>query len=103
MKKSKVDASDYRNGKNKTILTNFLENQTDMPPISLSDMPYIEISGRNHIELDGLYKILEYKPERLKLRFRHCTVCFNGENMFIRNFSNKTAIVEGKLSSIEFE
>lgn len=103
MRKSKTDSGDLNNRKNKTTFAKFLEDKTDMPPISLSDMPYIEISGRNHIELDGLYKILEYKPERLKLRFKHCTVCFNGENMFIRNFSNKTAVVEGKLSSIEFE
>ncbi len=82
---------------------NFLEKQTDMPPISLADMPYIEISGRNHIELDGVHKILEYKKEKLRLRFKKCTVCFNGENLYIRNFSEKNAIIEGTVSSIEFE
>ena len=89
--------------KYKKTFAGFMEKQTDMPPISLSDMPYIEISGRNYAELDGVHKILEYKEERLKIRFHHCTVCFNGENLFIRNFSNKNAIIEGTISSIEFE
>ncbi|MEE1280107.1 MAG: YabP/YqfC family sporulation protein [Oscillospiraceae bacterium] len=103
MRKPKSNSSDLKKQKSKATFAQFLEKQTDMPPISLSDIPYIEISGRNHIELDGVHKILEYKQERLKLRFRHCTVCFNGENLFIRNFSNKNAVIEGTVSSIEFE
>jgi len=84
-------------------LTSFLEKQTDMPPVSISDLAYIEISGQNHIELDGIQKILEYKEDRIRIRFRHSTVCFNGEKISLRNFSKKNAIIEGKVNSIEFE
>ncbi|MBE6788282.1 MAG: hypothetical protein E7539_01300 [Ruminococcaceae bacterium] len=84
-------------------LSHFIEKQTDMPPVSVSDLAYIEISGQNHIELDGIRKILEYKEDRIKIRFRHNTVCFNGEKISIRNFSKKNAIIEGKINSIEFE
>ena len=84
-------------------LSDFLEKQTDMPPISLSDIPYIEISGRKHIELDGVHKILEYNGERIKIRFRKATVLFSGEGLYISNFSGKTAIIKGKLESVVFE
>ena len=87
---------------NKTF-SDFLEKQTDMPPVSLSDIPYIEISGRKHIELDGVHKILEYSNEKIKIRFRKVSVSFNGEGLFISNFSGKTAIIEGKLETVVFE
>lgn len=103
MKKPKFTASDEQNRKRKYTLADFLEKQTDMPPASLADIPYIEISGKNHIELDGVHKILEYKEEKLRIRFHHCTVCFNGENLCIRNFSQKNAVIEGEIASIEFE
>ncbi len=95
--------------KNKTdkIRTNkfasFVENQTDMPPVSISDLPYIEISGQNHIEIDGIQKILEYKENIIKIRFRHSTVCFNGEKLCLKDYNKKNAVIEGKITSVEFE
>ncbi len=89
--------------KNKKTFSDFLEKQTDMPPVSLSDIPYIEISGRKHIELDGVHKILEYSDEKIKIRFRKATVSFIGNGLFISNFSSKNAIIEGELVSLVFE
>lgn len=89
--------------KHRKTFSDFLEKQTDMPPVSLSDIPYIEISGRKHIELDGVHKILHYSGEIIKIRFRKATVSFNGEGLFISNFSGKTAIIEGFLTSVVFE
>ena len=89
--------------KNKKTFSEFLEKQTDMPPVSLADIPYIEISGRKHIELDGVHKILEYSGEKIKIRFRKATVSFSGEGLFISNFSGRTAIIKGRLTSVVFE
>ena len=89
--------------RNEKSFSNFIEKQTDMPPVSLSDIPYIEISGRRHIELDGVHRILEYSGEKIKIRFRKATVSFNGNGLFISNFSGKTAIIEGTISSVVFE
>lgn len=95
-----------RNKADKTLakkFASFVENQTDMPPVSISDLPYIEISGQKHIEIDGIQKILEYKENIIKIRFHHSTVCFNGENLFLRDYNQKNAIIEGKICSVEFE
>jgi len=81
----------------------FAQNQTDMPLISLDDLSYIEISGQNHIELDGIRKILEYKDDVIKIRFKHNTVVFKGEKISLANYSQKTAVIEGKIKLIEFE
>ena len=88
---------------NKEKVRKLIENQTDMPPISLSDLPYIEISGQNHIEVDGIRKILEYKNDIIKIRFKHTTVCFKGNDISLTNYSKKNAIIEGKINLIEFE
>lgn len=84
-------------------LNKILENQTDMPPVSLSNLSYIEISGDNHIELDGIVKILECNENLIRIRFKHKTVLFKGENLQIRNYFNKSAIINGKITSIIFE
>lgn len=84
-------------------LNSFVERQTDMPPVSISDLPFIEISGQNHIEIDGIQKILEYKENIIKIRFRHSTISFNGENLTLRDYNQKSAIIEGKIRSVEFE
>ena len=89
--------------KNRRSFSEFLENQTDMPPISLSDIPYIEISGRKHIELDGVHKILEYNSDKIRIRFRHSTVAFSGNELFISNFRGRTAIIKGVVASVVFE
>ena len=92
-----------REKRSKKSLSEFLEKQTDMPPVSISDIPYIEISGRKHIELDGVYKILNYSGEKIRIRFRKATVSFSGDGLFISNFSGKNAIIEGELTSVVFE
>ncbi len=84
-------------------ITTFVENQTDMPPISISDLPYIEISGQSHIEIDGIQKILEYKENLIKIRFRHSTVNFKGQCLNLRDYNKKNAVIVGKISSVEFE
>ena len=85
------------------IIKETIEKQTDMPPISLSDISYIEISGDKHIELDGIKKILHYKDDIISIRFKHMSVTFKGNNISLTNYSGKTAIIEGKISAIEFE
>ena len=84
-------------------ISKLLENQTDMPPVSLSNSSYVEITGHNHIELDGIIKILECNENFLRIRFKNKTVLFKGENLNIRNYFNKSAIINGEINSIIFE
>ncbi len=81
----------------------FAENQTDMSPISLADLPYIEISGQNHIEIEGIYKIIECKENIIKLKFKKQTVSFDGVGLFMQNFSEKNAVIKGKINSVTFD
>ena len=80
-----------------------LEKETDMPLVSLADLPFIEITGNNHIELDGIRKIIESNKETIKISFKKDVVIFSGDNLSIRNFCGKTAIIEGDISIISFE
>ena len=80
-----------------------IQRETDMPPISLMDMPFIEITGNNHIEIDGIRKIIETNQNAVKIKFKDYCIGFMGENLNIRNFSGKSAIIEGEISAISFE
>lgn len=87
----------------KLSTADFVQSQTDMPPISLMDLPYIEISGQNHIEIEGIYKITEYNSNTIKLKFKRNVVCFMGVDLHMQNFSDKNTVIKGKISSIVFE
>lgn len=87
----------------KINLIKSIEKETDMPLISLADLPFIEITGNNHIEVDGIRKIIESNKETIKISFKKDVVTFSGDNLLIRNFSSKSAIIEGDISIISFE
>lgn len=86
----------------KSNLIKKLEKETDMPPISLTDTSFIEITGNNHIELDGIKRIIESNKDIIKILFKKEVITFSGYNLLIRNFSGKTAIIEGDISNISF-
>lgn len=89
--------------KNKNKRISFLKEQTNMPPIALADLSFIEITGKNYVEIDGIKKILECNREKIIIRFKDNTVDFSGKELIIRNFNEKSAIIEGSISSIVFE
>ena len=89
--------------KKKNSLKNFLKEQTNMPPIALADLSFIEVTGKNYIELDGIKKIVECSQEKIIIRFKDIVVSFNGKELTIKNFNEKSAIIEGDISSIIFE
>ena len=87
--------------KNKSV--NFIKEQTNMPPIALADLSYIEITEKNYIELEGVKKIIECGNDRIKIKFKDCIAQFCGTDLYIRNYNEKSAIIEGEFSSIIFE
>ena len=80
----------------------FIEETTDMPPVSLSDIPYIELSGKNHAEIEGIYKISEYTEKTIKLEFKKDIVSFEGYDLVIKYFTDKSAIIKGNIKAVSF-
>lgn len=84
------------------ILFKFAQEQSDFAPESLADIPFIQLSGRNHTEIEGIYKIIECNENIIELKFKKERVRFSGEGLFIKSFTDKSAVIKGKITSIEF-
>ena len=89
-----------RNKDNK--LLKFAQEQSDFSPESLANIPYIQLSGQNHAEIEGIYKIIECSENIIELKFKKESVRFSGEGLFIKSFTDKSAIINGKIAYIEF-
>ena len=89
--------------KNKPKLYKILEKQTDMPLVSVSSLPLIEITGRNLVEIDGIKSIIKSDKNEIKLKLNQFNVLINGNELHFRNFSEKSAIIEGNIDSMYFE
>ncbi len=64
--------------------------------------PRIEIFSNNQMILEGCLGIYEYNENYLKLRLSQGALVLEGENFDIVSFEEKTIVIKGKFSSLEF-
>lgn len=74
---------------------------SDLPLPYLPGQPRLEIIG-NSCLVDGLDKILEYTPGRIRLAVGKKEITFNGDSLCINSFSYTGAVIEGFIMSMEF-
>ncbi len=74
---------------------------SDLPLPYLPGQPRLEIIG-NSCLVDGLDKILEYTPGRIRLAVGKKKITFNGDSLCINSFSHTGAVIEGFIMSMEF-
>ena len=63
----------------------------------------IEIVGNNKIIIENCKKILECNEIMIKLKTPFFYITVWGTELFINNFNKENIIVNGKISSVEFE
>ncbi len=64
--------------------------------------PRIELFSNTQLILEGCVGILEYNDNYLKLRLSHGALVLEGENFDIVSFEERTIVIKGKFSSLEF-
>ena len=87
---------------NDNKLLNFVEEQSDFSPASIANIPCIQLNGRNHVEIEGIYKLLESSSENIVIRFKKESVRFNGSGLYIKSLTDKSAVIKGEITVIEF-
>ena len=91
--------------KEKTIgdrMLKFAEEQSDFSPEALANIPFIQLCGRNRVEIEGIYKLLECTSNNIVIKLKKDSICLCGSNLYIKHFTEKNAVIEGKVTSIEF-
>jgi len=83
-------------------LLNFVEEQSDFSPSSIAKIPYIQLNGRNHAEIEGIYKLLESSSKNIVVKFKKESVRFNGEGLYIKSLTDKSAVIKGEITTVEF-
>ena len=74
----------------------------DMPEYSVSQGMRIEINSDREAVVENCRSILEYTPETVRLLTPKMTVKFTGKELRIENMNRSSAMVTGKINSLEF-
>lgn len=75
----------------------------DLPDGVLPSCAHLEIFGNRRVLLDGNCEINECGEDLLVLTVGKTTFRFRGRELCLAAFDRQSAVLEGRLSSIEFE
>ena len=75
----------------------------DFPDGVLPSQAHLEIFGNRRILLDGNCDVTECGEDLLVLTVGKTTLRFRGRELCLAAFDRQSAVLEGRLSSIEFE
>lgn len=72
-----------------------------MRALYLNSMMHID--GNRRVEIENCKKIIEYNDICVRLKTNSCTVCVWGANLRVDDFCTGGIVINGKISSVEFE
>ena len=74
----------------------------ELPAALAGDSPHIELLGNREVTVDGCKGILEYDDGFIRLNMRKTGLRLTGRDLMISALSDRTAVIEGYILSIEF-
>lgn len=83
-------------------ITRRVESVLELPSGTLSGTARIELSGNTRAVVEGCKGILEYEDDVIRLNTASGIVRFMGQNLGMNCLSEDSAVVEGKILSVEF-
>lgn len=63
----------------------------------------INITDNNHIEIDNCKRIMEYNDVYIRLRTADNIISVWGKNLTVSDYNTDGIIIDGTISSLEFE
>ena len=74
----------------------------ELPAALAGDSPHIELLGNREVTVDGCKGILEYDDGFIRLNLGKTVLRLTGRDLMITALSDRTAVIEGYILSIEF-
>ena len=69
---------------------------------SFTDNSNVEIIGSGRVVLEEIRRIIEYSDNAVRVVAGKKTVCVDGINLTLNNYSDKTLVIDGVINSVNF-
>lgn len=83
------------------FVTKFAE-EMQLPLSALRDTFRIELTGNSEMHIEGCSGIIEYDENNITLGLRNNSVSVCGFALEITSFSDRQAVITGKITSVSF-
>lgn len=75
----------------------------DLPKELVTSYSRMVLMGSSEFTIENYSGIIEYEPEKIRIRSASGVVCIMGEELSINDFDNQDLCIIGKIKSIEIE
>lgn len=77
-----------------------LADRTELESEALPGLPILEIAGDRRVLIERHKGVLEYGPERIRVRVSYGTVCITGCGMELVRMGHQQLVIAGRVDSV---
>ena len=77
-----------------------LADRTELESEALPGMPILEIAGDRRVLIERHGGVLEYGPERIRVRVSYGTVCVSGYSLELVRMTSQQLVIAGQVDSV---
>ncbi len=83
--------------------TQLLVDGADLPGESLPGEPVLELYGQGRVLLENHGGILEYGPDRIRIKVKFGSICVYGCDLHLCRMQGQQLVIMGKIEGISLE
>ena len=80
-----------------------LADRTELESEALPGLPILEIAGDRRILIERHDGVLEYGPERIRIRVVYGTVCVTGCGLELVRMTRQQLVITGRVDSVSLQ
>lgn len=77
-----------------------LVDTTELESEALPGVPILELAGDRRVLIERHGGVIEYGPERIRVRVSYGAVCVNGCNLELVRMTHQQLVIAGRIDSI---
>jgi len=77
-----------------------LADRTEMESEALPGLPILEIAGDRRVLIERHGGVIEYGPERIRVRVSYGNVCVNGCGLELVRMTHQQLVISGRVDSV---
>ena len=77
-----------------------LADRTELESEALPGLPILEIAGDRRVLIERHSGVVEYGPERIRVRVAYGTVCITGCSLELVRMTDRQLVIGGRIDSV---
>lgn len=77
-----------------------LADRTEMESEALPGLPILEIAGDRRVLIERHGGVIEYGPERIRVRVTYGSICVNGCGLELVRMTHQQLVISGRVDSV---